>query len=271
MAQISRPFQIALVAVVLLAGVWLFALQGHTSSTSPSSSSAPAASTPATTATSATAPAHAAAGAKATHAASHGLARTSAHTSPAAHGRRASAPSAKHSAAPAHRTSTASAPAVHPSASATHTAAPPSAKAHTPAASGAHTAAPATSGASTAHSAPANAAPAGQRTVESELAKGDVVVLLFWNPLGADDTVVHRAVQQVQAAARRSHHALAVHEATAAKVGEYGSVTRGVQVDATPTVFVINRHASAIVLTGIQDAFSIEQAIAEARQPAPKS
>ena len=32
MAQISRPFQIALLAMVVLAGVWFFALQGHSSS-----------------------------------------------------------------------------------------------------------------------------------------------------------------------------------------------------------------------------------------------
>ena len=38
MAQISRPFQIGLVAVVALAGVWLFALHGHSSSSSSGSS-----------------------------------------------------------------------------------------------------------------------------------------------------------------------------------------------------------------------------------------
>jgi len=42
MAQISRPFQIALLAMVVLAGVWFFALQGHSSSggSSPTASGA---------------------------------------------------------------------------------------------------------------------------------------------------------------------------------------------------------------------------------------
>ncbi len=44
MTQISRPFQIALAAVVLLAAVWFVALRGHSSS---GSSSTPAASAPA--------------------------------------------------------------------------------------------------------------------------------------------------------------------------------------------------------------------------------
>ncbi len=48
MTQISRPFQIALVAVGLLAAVWLFALHGRSASSTESSGSAPA-STPATT------------------------------------------------------------------------------------------------------------------------------------------------------------------------------------------------------------------------------
>ena len=43
MAQLSRPFQIALGAVVLFAVVWFVALNGHGSS----SSSTPVASTPA--------------------------------------------------------------------------------------------------------------------------------------------------------------------------------------------------------------------------------
>ena len=44
MTQISRPFQIVLVAFVLFVGVWFLALQGHTSTTtggSGSSASAP--------------------------------------------------------------------------------------------------------------------------------------------------------------------------------------------------------------------------------------
>ena len=106
--------------------------------------------------------------------------------------------------------------------------------------------------------------PAGQRTVEAELAKGDVVLLLFWNPAGTDDAAMHRAVQQVQKSDRGARQRVAVQAAPASQVASYGSVTRGVQVYATPTLFVINKQGHAIVLTGVQDAFSIEQTIAEA-------
>lgn len=91
-----------------------------------------------------------------------------------------------------------------------------------------------------------------------------MVLLLFWNPQGTDDTVVHSALRQVQAADRGQR--LAVHEAPASQVASFGSVTRGVQVYSTPTLFVIDKSGKAIVLTGAQDSFSIEQAIEEARQ-----
>src|SRR5881392_2712045 len=38
MAQLSRPYQVALVAIVLLAAVWLLALRGHSSGGSESTS-----------------------------------------------------------------------------------------------------------------------------------------------------------------------------------------------------------------------------------------
>jgi hypothetical protein len=100
----------------------------------------------------------------------------------------------------------------------------------------------------------------GQHAVEADLAKGDVVVLLFWSPRGADDVAVHNAVRAV----KRANH-VAVQEAGANQVASFGSVTRGVQVYATPTVLVIAKSRKAIVLTGVQDAFALEQAIAEAR------
>ena len=102
----------------------------------------------------------------------------------------------------------------------------------------------------------------GQRAVEADLAKGDVVVLLFWNPAGAEDVVVHAAVQPLADAHNRK---IAVQYALASQVASFGSITRGVQVFATPTVLIINKRGQTTVLTGVQDTFSIEQAIAEAR------
>ncbi len=90
------------------------------------------------------------------------------------------------------------------------------------------------------------------------------MLLLFWNPKGTDDIAMQQAVRQVQNANRGSRQRVAVQEAMASQVASYGSVTRGVQVYATPTLFVINKHGHAIVLTGLQDAFAIQQTIDEA-------
>ncbi len=96
--------------------------------------------------------------------------------------------------------------------------------------------------------------------MEAEPADGSVVVLLFWNRRGTDDVAVQRAVQSLP------RHKIAVHYSSASQVASYGSITRGVQVYATPTILIVNRHGQTTTLTGLQDAYSIEQAIDEARQ-----
>ena len=62
----------------------------------------------------------------------------------------------------------------------------------------------------------------------------------------------------------------AAFASTASEVTSYGSITRGVQVYSTPTLFIVNKHGQAIVLTGLQDALSIEQAIDEVRDSPSK-
>jgi cytoskeletal protein RodZ len=238
MAQLSRPFQIALVAVVLFAGVWLFALQGRSTTTGGAGSSATVSpSAPATTV--AHKPAHTTSKAASSHTSS-----TRAAVAPASHKLSTSA-----TRAPVHRAAK----------TVTKTATKAPSKAATRAPATTVTKAPT----STAHkgaSAPATATLAGQHAVEADLAKGDVVVLLFWNPSGTDDVATHQAVQLV----KKVNH-VAVQEAGASQVASFGSVTRGVQVYATPTIFVIGARRQALVLTGVQDSFSVEQAIAEAR------
>jgi len=254
MAQLSRPFQIALVAVVLFAGVWLFALQGRSTTTggagssatvSPSAPAAPVTHKPARTTTKA-ASSHTSSTRAAPGSASHKVSTSATH-------------------APVHRaaktvTKTATqepAKAVTKAPARTVTKAP--ARTVTKAPARTVTKAP-TSAAHKGASAPAAATLTGQHAVEADLAKGDVVVLLFWNHSGTDDVAAHKAVQLV----KNVKH-VAVQEAAANQVASFGSVTRGVQVYATPTIFIIGAHRQAIVLTGVQDAFSIQQAIAEAR------
>ena len=71
--------------------------------------------------------------------------------------------------------------------------------------------------------------------------------------------------QRPRAGSQARQRTSRVQEASASQVASFGSITRGVQVYATPTMLVINKHGQTIVLTGVQDAFSIEQAIDEAR------
>ncbi len=287
MAQISRPFQIALAVVVLFAGVWLFALQGRINSTSDggSSSSAPASS--ASSSSSATASTGSPTVSATAHAKAGGRAKGSAHgkaggshiyhgSAPGLEGltrdvSRAHEAVAKIGASPqasstssAHHSSSGASASVHASGGtaakpAVKTAAKPATRTSTVPASSVH--GPST----TKHAASRALVLTGQHTVEAELKRGDVVLLLFWNPNGSDDAAVHRALQQVRATARNPRQPIAVQEANASQVASYGSVTRGVQVNATPTLFVINKKGQALVLTGVQDAFSIEQAISEAR------
>jgi hypothetical protein len=265
MPQLSRPFQIVIVVFVLFAGVWLFVLQGHSTSNSPAASTASSASTPATAAK--TPATGGAAGATSTSGSGSSLGALGHAIAKAHHAAAVSQQNANElerksaqqsgQATPTQTSSTAAhAPAGSPTrkASATHAATKPTTTTPSSATS------PAQKGSSSSSASSTTLIPSGQRSVEADLAKGNVVVLLFWNPAGTDDLVTYSAVQSL-----RSTHDVSVQEALASQVADYGSVTRGVQLYATPTLLVINKQGQAIVLTGVQDAYSIEQAIAEAR------
>jgi hypothetical protein len=258
MDQLSRPFQIALVVVCLFAGVWFFALRGHSTSSSSSSAPAataiaPAASKPAsagaasTSSSTASVTARAKAEAKAGHIyhgpvpGLEGLTRdiARAHGAVAAIG---ATPSTSSTHTATHSSSSATATAHHP------------VKTSTRAASG-----------SAVKSQPIKAksgagrTPAQQVLVEDALHEGKIAVILFWNPKGTDDTVVNDELKLLKA------KRFAAFVSTASQVASYGSITRGVQVYGTPTVLIVNKSGQTTVLTGVQDAFSIEQAIDEAR------
>jgi hypothetical protein len=266
MTQISRPFQIALLAVAVLGAVWIFAFRAHPSSTSSSGSSpAVSAAAPTTAATSTAATAStAAAEAKAAAAPSkvyhgsapgvEGLTRAVAK----AHGAvAASQQNAKAVEQEAPQTAGEGVSARSASSAASSSASP--AKAVVPAAANA-SASPAKGGASPKRSASVSSSLTGQRTVEAQLAHGNVAVVLFWDAKGTDDVDVHRALRAVA-----KLPGVSVDEAPASAVSSYGTVTRGVQIYETPTLLVINKRGQAAVLTGVQDAYSIEQAINEAR------
>jgi hypothetical protein len=284
MAQISRPFQIAFVGVVLLAGVWLFALHGHTSN-----SNEPSAATTASTSTPATSVQH-----TATDAGHRTAARRAAST---AVPKRTSSAEDKHtsSAAVSHAArSRTAASSTQPRVSAETAHTTPNAAKHAVT----HTTDAASAGAKGATSAThvtvtqpvkshagAGRTPATQALVEGALKQGKVAVILFWNPKGVEDNVVNAELSLLEAVHHLIHpiahvpqvrreleqsglelqKSFAGFRATAGQVASFGTITRDLQVATTPTLFIINKDGKAMVLTGVQDAFTIEQAIDEVR------
>jgi hypothetical protein len=112
--------------------------------------------------------------------------------------------------------------------------------------------------------------PAKQAIVQSELAHGQTVIVLFWNPKGSDDVAVHVELRLLQIVGKRllpEDRKLAVHYAHAGEVGQFGSITHSLQVLQTPTTLVISPSGDAKTLTGLVDAYTIQQAIREARHP----
>jgi hypothetical protein len=290
MTQVSRPFQIALVAVVVLAGVWFFALKGGSSS-SPSSSS-PSSSSSSPTASGAEQEKRAAEPSHVDH---------GPHTAPGlegltrdinkAHGAVAqSQQSARHveekaaqasgasgsasgasapSSAPAKTSSTPSAPAGAAAGSATKSAEAPATK------SGTQTTTPKQSSGE----AVPPAVPAQQARVEAALKEGRVAVVLFWDPSVTEDKTVHLSVQVIS----RLHQffepqqlpeqhgvsgKIAVFEGPASEVADYGTFTQTAEVFQTPTILIVNTKGQITTVPGFTDAYALEQRINESRRAA---
>ena len=302
MSQISRPYQIALVVLLLAAATWFVAFGHHSSSSggSSGSSSAPSSNSQPSPGSSGSsshvyhgsapgveglskdiAKAHAAVGTSEANA--HQLEEKSAQASGEGGSSTATAPAANapktvtttHASTTTHATS-----APHTTVTTKHTATTTHAPTktthsstttrtvHTPAATHSkttvrHTAVPVrpahthSSVKSPQHTV---GAPAGQQAVEAAVAKGKVALLLFWNPAGSNDRAVRGQVHSV----KRGHGGVDVFESTARDVANFGAITRQMPVYGTPTILIIGPHRTDS-LTGLQDAFSIEQAIREVR------
>src|SRR5665213_356238 len=295
MSQISRPFQILLLVFGVLALVWLFALQGRPSSSSSTPTAAPVVSAAAPAAPSAAEQAQAAAAPSSVyHGAAPGVQGLSGAINKA-HGAVATSQSyankieqksnqasgqsapATTSGAPASKaTSSAPSAAVH-TAAPVKTAPTKHAKApvapvvaHKPATAKAvaphHTTklpsntlgathAPPKTSASPTHGASSGSVPAGQRAIEAQLSRGNVVALLFWNPQNPADASVRQELQLLvkvhsspsaynsnaeverlfKAFHGELHKRIALDEASASQVTDYGAITHGIQVYNTPT------------------------------------
>jgi hypothetical protein len=252
-AQLSRPYQIALGAVALLGLVWVMALRGHGASPS---HPAPTTNAPAKT----VAQANPGAPTPVYHGAAPGVegltrAIAKAHGAVATSQQNAQRLERKSSEASNEAQRTSSAPA--------HLASKPA-----PSATVQASAALAREGAARARRRAAQRArgksqpPASQVVVERELARGKTVMLLFWDPRSSVD-------REVQAEARSlvsgSNGTVTMHGARANQVGTFGSITEVAHVYQTPTILIVNRHGVVSTLTGLTDVFALKQAVREAR------
>lgn len=269
MAQLSRPYQIGLVAVALCAAAWLLLFQGHHSSTSGTGS------TQAPTTVTHTVHVHAAtpkaqAEGSAGQATGHGSASSLGALGHSIEKARGAATTSKQN---AHELESKSAQASSPAAPTTSPQAAAPSKQSSPSSSKT-TSAPAAapthvkSAPSTATQSPPSskgtvraAVAVRQHAVEAQLAQGKTVLIFFWNPKGADDRAVNRELGQLPHDLR-----IAVDRARANAVTTFGTITRGVQVYGTPTLLVVNKKGEVTTLTGLQSTFTIAEAIREAKK-----
>jgi hypothetical protein len=256
MTHISRPFQIALAALVLFIAVWFVALRGHSGGeSSSSSSSAPtsASSSPSSPSSSQSAPGGGTPASKGgvyhgSAAGVEGLSRAI---------QRARGAVAQSQQSTKQQGSAQSSSGAQKQSAQTQASQSQSAK---------QTQAQQKQSRQAQNSQQSKAAagvPAMQAVVEGELKHGKVVAVLFWNPKGAVDVTVRR---ELRAAGRAQHGKLAVHVARSSQVGSFGSFTHAVQVYSTPTILLINAKGNTSSLAGLTDAFSIGQAIKEVKR-----
>jgi hypothetical protein len=249
MSQVSRPFQIALVAMVLLVMVWFVALRGHGSSAEP----APSASTPSKVYTGS---APGVEGLTKDINKAHGAVATSQQNAKELQSNSAKASNeatSSTSAAP----STSTAPSSTSSTSSAGKGAAPSGK---PSTSAASKSASTTQGKTAAGGSSKHASKSRQAVLQSELAQKKIVLLMFWNPKSSDDREVRSQLHDISHRDGR----VAVHVALPLEVGDFGTFTQGVQILQTPTVLVINGKGQATTLAGLDDARGIQQAIGDA-------
>lgn len=97
--------------------------------------------------------------------------------------------------------------------------------------------------------------------IESELKQNKIVLALFWNPKASLDQFVQR---QLKIVGQLSSGVVATHYAQASQVAEFGSYTQKVLINETPTILMIQRRGQSSTLVGYNDVKSIRQAIVEA-------
>jgi hypothetical protein len=92
------------------------------------------------------------------------------------------------------------------------------------------------------------------------LADRKVVVLLFWSPKAAEDKAVRKALTDID----RHKGKVLAHATHIKRIAAYGQITRGADVEQSPTVVVVDRNRKVETLVGYVDRTSIDQAVTDA-------
>jgi hypothetical protein len=92
------------------------------------------------------------------------------------------------------------------------------------------------------------------------LEKRKIVAILFENRKAADDRAVRAAFNKADRWNGRVHFA----RAPIARVARYSPITRGVDVNQSPTIVIVDRDRNATPLVGYVDTPSIDQAVVDA-------
>jgi hypothetical protein len=98
------------------------------------------------------------------------------------------------------------------------------------------------------------------KDVRGAVAKHEVLVLLFYNDRSADDRAVRRALSKVNGYGGQ----VFVDAHWIKSVSRYQAITRGVDVEQSPTIVVADRNLKAETLVGYVDDKTIDQAVVDA-------
>lgn len=118
----------------------------------------------------------------------------------------------------------------------------------------------ATNGANAAAAAPAVDVKGLPKPIANAIRKNKALVLLFWNGKSADDKAVRAALKHVD----RWDGRVYVAAAPIKQIAKYGRIARGVDVEQSPTVVVVDPNLKAEMLVGYVDSSTIDQAVIDA-------
>jgi hypothetical protein len=93
-----------------------------------------------------------------------------------------------------------------------------------------------------------------------DVARGKVVVLLFWNANAADDIATRGALRQLD----RRGGKVVVRVVPIENVAQYASVTQGVKIAQSPTTVIVGRKGRTRVIAGLTESHELAQAVGDA-------